>query len=67
MCACVVLRRGQALGLKELTEFLMAREIARFKLPERLEIMTEFPVSAFGKVSKKALVEMIGRRMKAEG
>jgi 2,3-dihydroxybenzoate-AMP ligase len=46
------------LSLKELVEFLVGREIAKFKLPERLELLPEFPVSTFGKVSKKTLGEM---------
>lgn len=59
MCACVVARKGRALTLDELVRFLAAKEIAKFKLPERLQLMTEFPLSTFGKVSKKALAEMI--------
>jgi 2,3-dihydroxybenzoate-AMP ligase len=58
MCACVVLRRNSGLRLSELVEFLQGKEIARFKLPERLLVCEEFPVSSFGKVSKKALAEM---------
>jgi 2,3-dihydroxybenzoate-AMP ligase len=61
MCACVILRPGAALSLAELTEFLKAREIAKFKIPERLEVFHDFPVSTFGKVSKKALSEMVAR------
>jgi 2,3-dihydroxybenzoate-AMP ligase len=66
MCACVILRGGRALTLQELVEFLGAKEIARFKLPERLEVLGEFPVSTFGKVSKKALVEMVTRKLDQE-
>jgi len=66
MCACVILRRGGALTLPELVAFLEAREIARFKLPERLEIMADFPVSTFGKVSKKTLVEAVAKRVGQE-
>jgi len=61
-----VLRAGQSLTLKELVAFLMEKEIARFKLPERLEVLTDFPVSTFGKVSKKALVEMVTRKLEQE-
>jgi 2,3-dihydroxybenzoate-AMP ligase len=66
MCACVILRGGHSLTLKELVDFLFSKEIARFKLPERLEIVREFPVSAFGKVSKKALAEMVTRKLAQE-
>jgi len=59
MCACVVLKKNKQLNLEELIDFLKTKEIAKFKLPERLEVMKDFPVSTFGKVSKKALAEMI--------
>src|SRR5467141_3571914 len=59
MCACVVLRKGSSLNLPQLVNFLMKKEIAKFKLPERLEILDDFPVSTFGKVSKKALADMV--------
>ena len=61
MCACVILRPGAALSLGGLTDFLKAREIAKFKIPERLEVLEDFPMSTFGKVSKKALSEMVTR------
>ena len=59
MCAFVILKRGQSLDLKELVAFLLTKEIAKFKLPERLEILADFPVSTFGKVSKKVLGEIV--------
>src|SRR5438093_5484905 len=65
-CACVILRPGRSLALEELTRFLSEKEIAKFKLPERLEILPEFPLSTFGKVSKKALVEMVTRKLDQE-
>jgi len=55
MCACVVLRPGHALTLEDLVRFLRDFEIARFKLPERLEFFDTLPLSGFGKVSKKDL------------
>src|SRR6266481_590746 len=66
MCACVIPKKGRSLSLPELVEFLKAREIAKFKLPERLEILSDFPVSTFGKVSKKALVEMVTAKLERE-
>jgi 2,3-dihydroxybenzoate-AMP ligase len=59
MCACVVLKKNGSLTFAQLVEFLKEKEIAKFKLPERLEIVPDFPVSTFGKVSKKALVELV--------
>jgi 2,3-dihydroxybenzoate-AMP ligase len=67
MCAYVIVRRGQALTLNEIVSFLMKEEIAKHKLPERLEIVDDFPLSPLGKVSKKDLAERIARKLKDEG
>ena len=66
MCACVILREGQSLNLEKLKHFLLGKEIAKFKLPERLEILQDFPLSTFGKVSKKKLGELVTNIMAAE-
>jgi 2,3-dihydroxybenzoate-AMP ligase len=58
MCACVVLKPGATLSFPDLVSFLKDKEIAKFKLPERMLICDDFPVSTFGKVSKKALGEL---------
>ena len=62
MCACVILRSGAHLTLEELATFLTDLGIAKFKLPERLEVMDDFPLSPFGKTSKKALGETLRDR-----
>jgi non-ribosomal peptide synthetase component E (peptide arylation enzyme) len=59
MCACVILRPGATLTLPDLVEFLTVQEIARHKLPERLAVVTSFPLSPVGKVSKKDLAAMV--------
>ncbi len=66
MCACVQLRENAQLSFDDLKRFLLAKEIAKYKLPERLEIMQDFPLSAFGKVSKKTLTETISQKMVTE-
>jgi len=66
MCACVILRTGKTLTLGDLLAFLATKEIAKFKLPERLEIMSDFPLSTFGKVSKKTLVETVSAKIAQE-
>lgn len=66
MCAFVILHPGQRLDLPTLNVFLQRQEIAKFKLPERLELLPEFPVSTFGKVSKKALGEQIAAQLAAQ-
>ena len=58
MCACLVLNRGRTLSFEELIGFLETKEMAKIKLPERLLVLDELPLSNFGKVSKKKLSEM---------
>lgn len=66
MCACVVPRDGATLDFDDLISFLATQEIAKHKLPERLEVMADFPVSSFGKISKKDLVTMIAEKIEKE-
>jgi 2,3-dihydroxybenzoate-AMP ligase len=65
MCACIILRDGTTLTFDELKSFLVDKEIAKYKLPERMEIMSDFPLSTFGKVSKKDLVATVSAKMAA--
>lgn len=59
MCACVVLRPGTELSLPELVDFLLEFEIAKHKLPERLVVLDNLPLSPIGKVSKKDLLSVV--------
>lgn len=55
-CAFVVLRQNTTLTLDELKLFLASKKVAKFKWPERLELMDQMPaVGDSGKVDKKAL------------
>ncbi len=65
-CAFVILRAGCKLTLEELIRFLLGKRIAKFKLPERLEIVEAFPMTSVGKVSKKDLRAQIASKLKAE-
>jgi len=62
-CAFVVTKNEAPLTLTEINEFLLSRQIARFKLPERLEVVDSFPCTAMGKVSKKALRDRIAQQL----
>ena len=66
ICAYVILQGNHKITLDELVSFLQEREIAKFKLPERLEVLEEFPISTFGKVSKKILTEEISKKIGEE-
>ena len=55
----VALRPGRTLTLEELVTFLFSFDIAKFKLPERLEFFDTLPLSGFGKVSKRELAAVL--------
>ena len=59
MCAFVIPKPGRALTLKELTAFLVDKGLAKFKLPERLELTDDLPLSKFGKVAKNVLTRQL--------
>lgn len=65
VCVCVVLHGGQSLTLSEVRDLFAAQGVAKFKHPQQLEIVTDFPLTAVGKVDKKALRQEILAR--AEG
>ena len=66
-CAYVIPRSGAAPTLAELTRFLSEdKRIARFKLPERLEVRERLPMTAVGKISKKDLREEIAAMLTKE-
>jgi 2,3-dihydroxybenzoate-AMP ligase len=65
-CACVVLKPGTQLDFGELIAHLRAQRIASFKLPERLEVMTAFPVSPVGKILKRELRDEVAAKLDAE-
>ena len=59
-CAYVIPRPGARPTLADLTRFLADdKRIARFKLPERLELRDRLPTTAVGKISKKDLRDEI--------
>jgi 2,3-dihydroxybenzoate-AMP ligase len=65
-CVYVVPRDGEPPTLEELVAMLNERRVARYKLPERLEVVAELPLTKVGKVDKKALREDIRARLEAE-
>ncbi|HEY5216098.1 MAG TPA: AMP-binding protein [Pseudolabrys sp.] len=57
-CAFVIPVDGEAIDLDEIKNFLLSRNIAKFKWPERLALVKEFPISAAGKVLRRELREV---------
>jgi len=65
-CAYVIPRPGAELALQDLIGHLERKKIAKFKYPERLEIVDAFPHTNVDKVSKKALREDIEDKLARE-
>jgi 2,3-dihydroxybenzoate-AMP ligase len=65
-CAYVIPKEGQTITFKELTDFLQTQNIAKFKWPERLEVVPEFPLSPAGKILKRDLREDIVKKLEKE-
>jgi len=55
-CACIIPKAGCTLTFEEMVEFLKSRNLAMFKLPEKMVVMEALPtVGDSGKIDKKAL------------
>lgn len=59
--AVVVTKVGQSVSLQELTQFLTARGVSRYKLPEELLIWPELPRTPSGKIRKFLIREHLQR------
>ena len=67
-CAYLILMANKAAPtVKELVSFLSGLGLAKFKCPERIEVVSEFPMTKSGKLSKPILTEMISDKLAQEG
>jgi 2,3-dihydroxybenzoate-AMP ligase len=62
VCVCVVLRSGKSLTLAEVRDTFAMHGVAKYKIPEQLEIVSDLPLTAVGKVDKKALRALVETR-----
>jgi 2,3-dihydroxybenzoate---[aryl-carrier protein] ligase len=65
-CLFAVPRPGQVPTLAEVVAHMEGKRVARFKCPERLEIVEQFPLTAVGKISRRELREIIARKLEQE-
>ncbi|HVZ52390.1 MAG TPA: AMP-binding protein [Pseudolabrys sp.] len=66
-CAFIVLAPGaDQIGVAELGAFLEKAGMAKFKWPERIEIVSDLPMTSSGKVSKPRLKEIIAEKVRQE-
>jgi acyl-CoA synthetase (AMP-forming)/AMP-acid ligase II len=63
-CLCLVPRAGEAPTLEGLIAFI-GDGVATYKLPERLELFTQFPFTPTGKIQRHALVRDVVTRIAA--
>ena len=67
-CAFVTVKEGEQFTFEEMVDYLRAKKIAPFKLPERLEVLDALPlVGESGKIDNKAMVKIITDKLKEEG
>ncbi len=62
VCACVVLHPGTTLDLETVVARLRAAGVATYKLPQRLEVLTELPTTASGKIQKHEILRRLEER-----
>jgi cyclohexanecarboxylate-CoA ligase len=65
-CAFVIARPGESVTLDELIAYLDATQLSKQKFPERLEIVSEFPMTPSGKVQKYRLRQLIKEKIETE-
>ncbi len=65
-CAVVVPLPGEEVTLKEITGFLELKGVARYKLPERLEIVDRLPRNAVQKVLRREIRAWLKEKIAAE-
>jgi 2,3-dihydroxybenzoate-AMP ligase len=63
----VIPKPGATIGLDDVRAHLEAKRVARFKFPERVEVVDSFPLTAVGKVSRRDLRELIERKLRKPG
>jgi acyl-CoA synthetase (AMP-forming)/AMP-acid ligase II len=61
-CLCLVPRPGETPSLENLIGFL-GDSVATYKLPERLELFSQFPFTPTGKIQRHALVREVMARI----
>jgi 2,3-dihydroxybenzoate-AMP ligase len=66
-CAYVVLHEGKTLSLEIVRTHFDLLNVARFKCPERIELVPSLPLTSVGKVNKKALRADIKAKLLSEG
>ncbi len=65
VCVYAVLQTGATLEIDDIRDAMRTADVAKYKWPERLEIVAEIPATKVGKIDKRALRLDIAARMEA--
>jgi non-ribosomal peptide synthetase component E (peptide arylation enzyme) len=65
-CAVVVPVSGETITLAEIVAFMESKGVAKYKLPERLEIMEALPKNAVQKVLRRKIRDWLWKKVAAE-
>lgn len=65
-CAFVILRPGATFSFEEMKSHLLSCKIAKFKVPERLEVVDTFPTSPAAKILRGELRRIIVGKIASE-
>ena len=66
-CAYAVPKKGKTFTFEEMVSYLKGKGVATFKLPERLELVAEIPLSEGKKPAKNILKKDIEEKLRREG
>ena len=66
VCLYVVPKAGHEVTLEQVIEHLKAKDVAKYKWPERLEVVESLPKTANLKVRKVELRDDIARKLSRE-
>ena len=67
-CVFVIPQPGTTMPtVTELAAFLVSQGLAKFKCPERIELVDAFPITRVGKVDKPAMKKLVAEKMANEG
>ena len=64
-CACIIPKPNEHITQEEVKAFFKDK-VAHFKIPDRVELMTEFPTTPSGKIKKNVLREIMAEKIQKE-
>lgn len=59
VCACIIPKQNSTVTLEEVVEYMKDNGYSKYEMPERIEVMSEFPMTPTGKIKKDYLQKKI--------